>query len=244
MISIIIPTYNEADQISQTIKSILRINKIQANKGQHAMEIIVVDGGSNDQTISIAKNCGAIAILSEKKGRAAQMNIGASIAKGEIFYFLHADSIPPQNLTGFITDALQNGYSSGCFRLCFDFPHWFLKANCWFTRFDINAFRFGDQSLFVTRDGFNKCGGYNEDLIIMEDQEIIHRIKKHGKFKVMNAALTTSARKYRVNGIFRMQAIFYRIWFLYYLGYPQGHLLKLYQKLIHKNKPDHSSSQL
>ena len=228
MISIIIPTYNEADQIRKTI------NKIQANKGTHAVEIIVVDGGSSDQTISIAEKCGAITILSEKKGRAVQMNNGASMAKGELFYFLHADSIPPQYFTGFITDALQEGFSSGCFRLCFDLPHWFLKANCWFTRFDINAIRFGDQSLFVTRNVFNESGRYNEDLLIMEDQEIIHRIKKHGKFKVMNASVTTSARKYRYNGVFRMQVIFYRIWFLYYRGYSQEHLLRLYRKLIRK----------
>ncbi len=229
MISIIIPTYNEADQIRKTI------NKIQAYKGTHAIEIIVVDGGSNDQTISIAEQCGAFTLLSEKKGRAAQMNKGTSLAKGEIFYFLHADSIPPQNFTGFITDALQEGFSSGCFRLCFDLPHWFLKANCWFTRFDINAIRFGDQSLFVTRNVFNESGRYNEDLLIMEDQEIIHRIKKHGKFKVIDATITTSARKYRDNGVFRMQAIFYRIWFLYYLGYSQERLLKLYRKLIRKS---------
>lgn len=229
MISIIIPTCNEADQIGKTI------NKVQSNNGQHDIEIIVVDGGSNDQTISIAEKCGAITLLSEKKGRAVQMNKGANLAKGEIFYFLHADSIPPQNFTGFITDALEEGFSSGCFRLSFDLQHWFLKANCWFTRFNINAVRFGDQSLFVTRDVFNKCGGYNESLLIMEDQEIIHRIKKHGRFKVMNEAVTTSARKYRVNGIFRMQAVFYRIWLLYYLGYSQAHLLKLYRKLIRKH---------
>lgn len=229
MISIIIPAYNEADQIEITI------SKVQANKGLHEIEIIVVDGGSCDQTIFIAEKCGAITLLSEKKGRAVQMNKGANFAKGEIFYFLHADSIPPQNFTGFITDALQKGFSSGCFRLSFDLQHWFLKANCWFTRFNINAVRFGDQSLFVTRDVFNKCGGYNESLLIMEDQEIIHRIKKHGRFKVMNEAVTTSARKYRANGIFRMQAVFYRIWLLYYLGYSQGHLLKLYRKIIRKH---------
>ena len=229
MISIIIPAYNEADQIEITI------SKVQANKGQHEIEIIVVDGGSNDQTISIAEKCGAITLLCEKKGRAVQMNKGANFAKGEIFYFLHADSIPPQNFTGFIKDALQEGFSSGCFRLSFDLQHWFLKANCWFTRFNINAVRFGDQSLFVTHEVFNKCGGYNESLLIMEDQEIIHRIKKHCRFKVMNEAVTTSARKYRANGIFRMQAVFYRIWLLYYLGYSQAHLLKLYRKLIRKH---------
>ncbi len=71
---------------------------------------------------------------------------------------------------------------------------------------------------------------------MMEDQEIIHRIKRFGKFKVMKAAVTTSARKYLDNGIYRMQAIFFRIWFLYYLGYSQERLLKLHRKLIHKHK--------
>jgi len=230
MISIIIPAYNEADQIGKTISRIREVN------GQHAIEIIVVDGGSNDQTISIAEKSGAITLLSEKRGRAAQMNKGASVVKGEIFYFLHADSIPPKNFTDHITDALQRGHSCGCFRLRFDLRHWFLKAICWFTRFDINAIRFGDQSLFVTRDVFIKIKGFNEGLLIMEDQEIIHRIRKHGKFKVMNATVTTSARKYRDNGIFRMQAIFFRIWLLYYLGYSQEHLLNLYRKLIRYEK--------
>ena len=230
MISIIIPTYNEANQIGQTI------SRTHAANGEHEIEVIVVDGGSNDETISIAKNYGATVLTSERKGRAAQMNKGASIAKGEIFYFLHADSMPPQNFTTHISDAYHKGAISGCFRLVFDHEHWFLKANCWFTRFNVNAIRFGDQSLFVTKDVFNKCGGFREDLIMMEDQEIIRRIKKHGEFKVMNACVITSARKYLDNGVFRMQAIFFRIWFLYYLGYSQQNLLQLYRRLIHKHK--------
>ncbi len=230
MISIIIPTYNEADQIAQTI------SKIQAVNGKHELEIIISDGGSTDDTVSIAKNCGAITLISERKGRAAQMNKGASVAKGELLYFLHADSIPPQNFTTYILNAHQNGNSSGCFKLAFDYDHWFLKANCWFTRFNVNAVRFGDQSLFITKEVFQKSGGYRENLLMMEDQEIIHRIKKYGKFTVMNSAVITSARKYLDNGIYRMQAIFFRIWFLYYLGYSQEHLLKLHRKLIRKHK--------
>jgi hypothetical protein len=83
---------------------------------------------------------------------------------------------------------------------------------------------------------FNKSGRFREDLLMMEDQEIIHRIKKLGKFKVMNAAVITSARKYSDNGIYRMQAIFFRIWLLYYIGYSQQRLLKLHKRLIRKNK--------
>jgi rSAM/selenodomain-associated transferase 2 len=230
MFSIIIPTYNEAGQIAQTIR------KTHAANGKHKAEIIVVDGGSSDDTLAIARECGATAIKNRQKGRAAQMNEGASMARGEILYFLHADSVPPQDFTQLILDACRRGASSGCFRLAFDYDHWFLKANCWFTRFNLNAFRFGDQSLFVTKEVFQRAGGFREDLLMMEDQEIIHRIKKHGKFEVMNEVVTTSARKYLDNGVYRMQGIFYRIWALYYLGCPQEQLLKLHRKLIRKHK--------
>ena len=229
MISIIIPTYNEADQIQQTI------SKIHAANGEHEIEIIVADGGSTDETVPIALRSNAITIVSNKKGRAAQMNKGTYVAKGDVLYFLHADSIPPKNFIGSILNAVHKNFSSGCFRLSFDHSHWFLKANCWFTRFDVNAVRFGDQSLFVTKDVFQKIGGFNESLLMMEDQEIIHRIKKHRGFKVMNGIVTTSARKYLDNGIYRMQAIFYRIWLLYYLGFSQKYLLKLHRRLIRKH---------
>ncbi len=231
MISIIIPTYNEEARIADTIQ------KLQHNNFDGLLkEIIVSDGGSKDKTVAKAKDAGAEVIISLKKGRAAQMNYGASASKGDVLYFLHADSIPPQNFAKDILSAIKKNYSSGCYRLQFDIDHWFLKANCWFTRFNINYIRFGDQSLFVTKQVFEKCGGFNEKLFIMEDQEIIHRIKKYGKFTVINAAVTTSARKYLDNGIYRMQAIFFRIWFLYYMGYSQEQLLKLHKKLIHKSK--------
>ena len=230
MISIIIPTYNEADQIDQTIK---RVQELTAGEDN---EIIITDGGSVDETIIIATACGAKVIMSEHKGRAAQMNAGALVAAGEILYFLHADSIPPKGFIPKILKEYRSGAVSGCFRLAFDHSHWFLKANAWFTRFDINAVRFGDQSLFVTKEVFKKCGGFREDLLVMEDQEIIHRIKNHGKFIVMNDTVTTSARKYIDNGVYRMQGIFYRIWALYYLGYSQERLLKLYRRLIRNHK--------
>ncbi|MEO5975723.1 MAG: TIGR04283 family arsenosugar biosynthesis glycosyltransferase [Chryseolinea sp.] len=230
MISIIIPTYNEADRIAKTIKLTYRAN------GDHQVEIIIVDGGSTDDTINIAEQCGATVVKSASKGRAAQMNTGAAIAKHKILYFLHADSIPPNNFTTQILGAYKGGAKSGCFRLAFDYDHWFLKVNAWFTRFNVNAIRFGDQSLFVAKDVFQKSGGFREDLVIMEDQEIIHRIKKFGKFKVMNDVVLTSARKYLDNGVYRMQGIFYRIWGLYYLGHSQEKLSKLYRKLIKNHK--------
>lgn len=230
MISIIIPTLNEAEHICDTIKAIR-----ERSVAEHVTEIIVADGGSTDDTTALARSCDAI-VVDTTKGRARQMNAGAGGAVGEILYFLHADSIPPANFTKDIISLISDGYIAGCYRLAFDYDHWFLKANCWFTRFDINAVRFGDQSLIVTKDAFKKSGAFREDLLMMEDQEIIYRIKKQGKFKVLKGAVVTSARKYYDNGIYRMQRIFFQIWILYYLGYSQEKLLLLHRRLIRKHK--------
>jgi rSAM/selenodomain-associated transferase 2 len=230
MLSIIIPTFNEADQIRETITKTL-----DTSNGQ-VVEIIVVDGGSTDETLAIAGQCGAITIKSERKGRGAQMNKGATVASGELLYFLHADSIPPNNFAAHILNAQKEGAMSGCFRLKFDYNHWFLNANAWFTRFDVNAIRFGDQSLFAVKEVFLKAGGFRQDLLMMEDQEIIHRLKRYGKFKVMNDYVITSARKYVDNGVYRMQGIFYRLWAMYYLGYTQDQMLNVHRRLIKKNK--------
>ena len=230
MISIIIPAYNEADQIAQTIAAIHKA------RGSQTVEIIVADSGSTDNTIDIAKNNGAIVVNSERKGRAAQMNKGASVATHPLLYFLHADSIPPNNFITQIIEVHAKGAVSGCFRLAFDYPHWFLEMNAWFTRFNVNAVRFGDQSLFTTKEVFEKAGAFREELIMMEDQEIIHRLKKYGRFEVMNDVVITSARKYLDNGIYRMQGIFFRIWAMYYLGYSQENMLAVYIRLIRKHK--------
>lgn len=231
MISVIIPTYNEDAHIRETIQWV-RKHDVE----NRIAEIIISDGGSTDRTIEIAQSTGEIVVGCQRKGRSAQMNYGASLAKEPILYFLHADTMPPKEFTQDINKALEKGYSSGCFMLSFDHDHWFLRASCWFTRFNLNAVRFGDQSLFVEKEVFLRSGGFNEGLFMMEDQEIIHRIKNQGKFKVMNNYVVTSARKYLDNGIYRMQGIFFRIWALYYLGYSQEHLLNLHRSLIKKQK--------
>ena len=231
MISIIIPAYNEEGHIGGTIRRLR-----ERAGGEHLYEILVVDGGSQDATGKEASGAGAVALLGPQKGRAAQMNFGALKARGSILYFLHADSIPPGGFLSDILTAVGKGFGSGCYRLRFDHAHWFLRANSWFTRFNVNAVRFGDQSLFATADVFRRSGGFREDLIVMEDQEIIHRLKKHSRFVVMQGAVITSSRKYLDNGIYRMQAIFFRIWFLYYRGWPQERLLKEYRRLIQKSK--------
>ncbi len=226
MLSIIIPTFNEEKKIGDTINNVLN----GADK-ENILEIIIADGGSIDDTIKIAKDLSAKTIIVSGKNRATQLNTGASIAKGAILFFLHADSIPSPGYSAKIIEAVNKKYHSGCFRLTFDHDHWFLKSNAWFTRFNVNAIRFGDQGLFSTKDAFKKSGGYNEKLFIMEDQEIIQRLKKNSSFKVLDSYVKTSARKYLSNGIYKTQGTFFIIWLLYYIGVSQKRLLKLYRKL-------------
>lgn len=231
MISVIIPTYNEADTIAQTINAVR-----MAASGNNIKEIIVADGQSTDETVAIAENGGALVFVCSKKGRAAQMNWGSRQATAPILYFLHADSIPPPNFDIDIMRANSNGNGIGCFMLAFDQSHWFLKANCWFTRFNTKYFRFGDQSLFVTKEIFDKAKGFREDLIVMEDQEIIGRLKKWGKFTVIKKPVITSARKYRENGVYKTQGIFFLIYFMYYLGFSQPAMVKTFRRLMKQHK--------
>jgi rSAM/selenodomain-associated transferase 2 len=227
MISVIIPAFNEAESLP------VLINAIRQHAIGQVSEIIVCDGNSTDDTVEIATRAGVTVEVSPERGRARQMNAGAAKAKGEILYFLHADTLPPNGFDADIITALRdNAIHGGCFRLKFDYDHWFLRLNAWFTRFDFDAIRFGDQSLFVRSQIFRDIGGFREDHIVLEDQEIISRIKSKGKFLVLRKHVTTSARKYRANGIFRLQFIYFYIYALYRLGYSQPELMNRYRKLV------------
>ncbi len=231
MISIIIPTYNEAGHIAKTLSALWKHD--QANL---ISEIIVSDGGSTDDTPKIAESEGVRVVTSPKKGRAAQMNYGAMLATAPVFYFLHADTLPPKNFTSDIQASVQQGFAAGCYMLAFDHPHWFLRANCWFTRFDFDAIRFGDQSLFVSREGFKKAGGFCEQHLVLEDQHIIKKLKAMAPFRVIRKPVITSARKYLENGIYKTQGIFFVIYFMYRFGYSQQKLVTTYRRLIKQDK--------
>jgi rSAM/selenodomain-associated transferase 2 len=231
MISVIIPTYNEEEQIPATIQLLLKHDTSGLIK-----EIILSDGGSTDNTATIAQREGGKVVVSPKKGRAAQMNYGTMFASHNILYFLHADTIPPRNFTNHIIEAIDKSFDAGCFMLSFDYDHWFLKANCWFTRFDVDTIRFGDQSLFVTKEKFKQVGGFCEKHIVMEDQAIIKQLKKIARFTIIGKPVITSARKYLENGIYKTQGIFFIIYFMYRLGFSQEKLVNTYRKLIRQNK--------
>jgi|AntRauTorckE6833_2_1112554.scaffolds.fasta_scaffold00185_34 rSAM/selenodomain-associated transferase 2 len=223
MISIIIPAYNEENKIGELIAY------LRSHSHASEAEIIVVDGGSSDQTVKEANNAGAMVVTSPKKGRAKQMNFGASKASGELLYFLHADTRPSKTFIKDIQAEVNAGYEAGCFRLKFDNPHKALTFYSWFTQFDLDVLRFGDQSLFVTKTLFNKIGGFDEDLLVMEDQVIVTELKECAQFSIIQKPVITSARKYEFIGFLKLQVIFFCILAMYYAGLSQEALAHFYQ---------------
>lgn len=231
MVSVIIPTYNEEGTIGRLVAYLL------ANADPLLLqEILVVDGGSPDRTAEEAERAGARVLHAPRKCRAAQMNVGAQAAKGEVLYFLHADTFPPRFFCRDIRRAIRQDFFCGAYRLTFDYPHWFLRLNAWFTRFNLSLFRFGDQSLFVKKDLFEKIQGFREDLLVLEDQEIIFRLRREAKFKIFNRCVVTSARKYLENGVFRTQLVFYLIYLFYQLGFSQQKLVNIYRNRLKQDK--------
>lgn len=226
MISVIIPAFNEEKSLPDLISF------LKSAASEKEIEIIISDVGSTDGTVELAKELGINVVQSPKKGRAAQMNFGVSIATGDILYFLHADSYPPATFVQDIEESIKNEFSSGCYRLFFDDSHPLLKCYAWFTKFDVDFFRFGDQSLFIKKELFEELEGFDEKLIVMEDQMFVKKIKKKVRFEILDGEVTTSARKYRRVGIIKLQLVFSAILILFYLGISQESLVKLYKRAI------------
>lgn len=224
-LTIIIPAYNEEQGIAGTLENLLGITEQYRN-----VEIIVSDAGT-DRTAEIVSGYGVM-LCRSGKGRAIQMNAGASLAKNNILYFLHADTLPPETFVREILSAVTEGKRAGCFRMRFDDPHPIMKIYGWFTQIPLAICRGGDQSLFITKELFEAIGGFDPNLQVMEDIEIINRIERHTTFHILESEVVTSARKYRRNGILRLQAIFGTIHFMYAVGCDQESIVEHYRENI------------
>lgn len=226
-ISIVIPILNEAKTIGKLL------NYIKHNSSQENIaDIIVVDGGSDDGSIQIVKSEPNITLINSAKGRAKQMNKGASYANGSILYFLHADSLPPKDFDKHIIQAVENNHKAGCFRMQFEDSHWWLRLASWLTQFRWRACRGGDQSQFITKVLFENIGGYDERYIIYEDNILINELYKRKEFTVLQHKIRTSARCYKRNGIWRLQYHFWAIYVKKWFGASAEELYRYYKKHI------------
>ncbi len=223
--SVIIPTLNEVEHLPRTL------NALGKNWPGGRPEIIVADGGSTDGTPEIAQQFGAI-LLRTQPGRARQLNAGAARATGQWLYFLHADTLPPDNLALHLRTAALNDFPAS-FAIRFDgqaHSHW-LRLFARLSQVNISAFRFGDQSLFVSRKDFASAGGYREDYFLMEGYELAYRLRKLTKgFRLLPGHVTTSSRRYLTYGVLYTQLVYGLIFSLYQLGVGQKKLLQIYQR--------------
>lgn len=221
-ISIIIPVYNEASTIDELMTS---LNKFKDNS-----EIIFVDGGSSDQTMKIVQEKYRI-VKSPKKGRSNQMNHGATLSKGNILLFLHADTFLPDDALGQINRIMSQGFKVGCFKIKFD-SRVFLMKICGFmsnTRVKLRNISFGDQTLYIDRDYFYQLGGFS-DLPLMEDYQLSMDIKADGeKIALANSKVTTSERRFLENGRLKTMARMQKLQHMYRKGVDIEVIAKMYK---------------
>ncbi len=219
LISIVIPTLQEEENIPACLSSTEQARNV---------ERIVVDGGSRDRTVEIAQALGAT-VLHSRKGRALQMNAGAEKASGEMLIFLHADTRLPLGFDRYVREALQQpGIAVGAFEFRLDAYSRGLKIIEKIANWRSRALQlpYGDQSLFLRAALFRQAGGFPE-LPIMEDVELVRRLRKKGRIQTLSYPAVTSARRWKELGLFRTTLINEAVLSAYYLGVSPRFILRL-----------------
>ena len=226
IISIIIPVLNEKDTINSFITTLSK------NLDSIPFEIIVVDGSLDKNTIEHIVDPNVMKLSSEL-GRGQQLNTGAENANGDIFLFLHSDTILPHAaLNKIINTFKQNNVGAGAFDISIDSKKIRYKLLAMMISFRARLFRnpFGDQAHFFRREYFSKIGGY-QNIQLMEDLEIMRRIRKQkDSIVILKEKVHTSPRRWDQEGIIRG---ILRNWFIrsqYYLGVKPNRLVKYYNK--------------
>lgn len=222
MISVIIPVLNEAIALPQTLAS---------TQATTPIEVIVVDGGSQDASRDIAVTFGA-KVMVTPPGRAMQMNAGAAIATGEILVFLHGDTRLPCGYDQAIYKCLaQAGVVAGAFHLKIDEARWPLRLVEWGVRWRSRLWQlpYGDQAIFMSTHVFQQLGGFPE-LPIMEDFVLIQRAKQLGRVAIAPAAVLTSNRRWQRLGVLQTTCINQLMLLGYHSGIAPGQLAQWYRR--------------
>jgi len=239
-VSIVIPTLNEAECLGRTLRQLSILNP-------PAWEVLVVDGGSEDETVTIAHKAQVRVIDSQGRGRSVQMNQGAEAATGEILCFLHADTSVPDDLVavieqtladktvaggGFISlmagsvttrwgvslhNYLKTYYAPLIFR-----PHLFIKGL---------RLLFGDQVMFCRRHDFWQVGGFDSAIPILEEADLCLKLVQLGRIRQVNRIVQSSDRRVARWGSLKATGIYLYIGFLWGLGVPPMYLKQFYEDI-------------
>ncbi len=222
-VSIIIPILNEEKNIHRFIE---RLDKIKGNK-----EVIFVDGGSEDRTVSLIPD--KYQVVKSPRGRGQQMNTGAKYATGDIFLFLHCDSQLEEDALAYIlTSDISAHYAGGCFSMAFDGKGFLLRLVAYLSniRVKVTKIMFGDQGIFVRKEVFEELGGFLH-IPIMEDLEFSRRLKKRGKIIQLKGRIVTSSRRFEELGVMKAVLLMQRLKLQYFLGASPDKLQYFYKNV-------------
>jgi rSAM/selenodomain-associated transferase 2 len=220
-LSIVMPVLDEAAEIEAALSAL-------APYRRRGVEVIVVDGGSNDGTAERARVL-ADCVIAAARGRSLQMNAGAAAARGDVLLFLHADTQLPENADGLVLDGLaRSGRAWGRFDVRID-GGGFLRvvAIMMNTRSRATGIATGDQALFVTAAAFEAAGGF-PPIALMEDVALSTRLKRIGRPCALRARVTTSARRWRRHGTLRTVLLMWRLRLRFFLGADPAKLARAY----------------
>jgi len=223
MISIIIPVLNEADHVLHVLKP------LQKYRGKN-LEIIVIDGGSDDSTIDLIKPYSDIVDVSVK-GRAKQMNVGACKAQGNVLIFLHADTLLPENFIDSVLKGLsKDGYCWGRFDISLSGSAFSLRVIEFFINFRSrwSGIATGDQAIFVNSQTFHQLGGY-QDIPLMEDVALSKNLKQNSLPVCLKDKVITSSRRWEKFGIWRTIILMWKLRLEYFFGADPHYLASKYE---------------
>ena len=219
-ISVIIPALNEEAALPLTLQSIEQVSGV--------VEVIVVDGGSTDHTCGVAERHGA-RVLSGPRGRGSQMAAGATIATGDVFWFLHADTTPRSDVGPAILRAVCSGNCvGGSFRLQFDGVSRAARFLTWlYPHLSLLGLSYGDAGLFTTREAYLAAGGFR-DHPLFEDLDLIRRLQRTGRLARLDTPLMTSSRRFEGRSFAGVFAWWTLLQVLFWLRVPPRALARLY----------------
>ncbi len=216
-----VPTLEEEGAIGLLLDLVASVRGVE--------EVIVVDGGSRDATMSIARSRGAQVLEAVSGGRGAQMRAGAAVARGEALLFLHADTLPPSDAAEALTEALRYPWvAGGNFFTRFSGPSHAARFMTWlYPQLHKLGIVYGDSAIFVRTSTYRAAGGFRP-LPIFEDLDLVRRLRRHGRIVHLASAVETSSRRFEGRSFPWMLVRWIVMQVLYWLGVSPGRLVRLY----------------
>ena len=221
-LSIVIPALNEAAGIEATLRALQPLRA-------RGVELVLADGGSGDGTAALARTW-VDAVADAPRGRALQMNVGAALARAEVLLFLHADTRLPPLADVLALQAVATGACWGRFDVRIEGRPWVLRvvATLMNLRSRASGIATGDQAIFVTREAFDRVGGFPAQPL-MEDVEISRRLKRLGRPACLSAKVCTSGRRWEQRGVWRTILLMWQLRWRYWRGESAARLAEAYR---------------